>query len=103
MATGMSTRFPSTPPFPSSSSSSLLLPRAYPTRSADDARGRASGYGRGGEEEGRREEEGLAFNYLGFPRREAIHLRVYAIFEGRGRREEEEEEEEGRGRDCQRM
>ena len=25
---------------------------------------------------------GLAFNYLGFPREEAIHLRVYAIFEG---------------------
>lgn len=42
-----------------------------------------SGYGR--EERGGRE-EGLAFNYLGFPRQEAIHLRVYAIFEG-GREE----------------
>ena len=26
--------------------------------------------------------EGLAFNYLGFPRQEAIHLRGYAIFGG---------------------
>ena len=31
---------------------------------------------------GREETEGLAFNYLGFPRQEAIHLRVYAIFGG---------------------
>lgn len=37
--------------------------------------------GRRGEGMGRRV-EGLAFNYLGFPRQEAIHLRVYAIFEG---------------------
>jgi len=35
------------------------------------ARGFAAGWG------------GLAFNYLGFPREEAIHLRVYAIFEGK--------------------
>lgn len=30
----------------------------------------------------RGERGGLAFNYLGFPREEAIHLRVYAIFGG---------------------
>lgn len=65
----------------------LLLPppRAYPTRSADDTRGEGERIRkeRGGGVEGGRE-EGLAFNYLGFPRQEAIHLRVYAIFEGRG-------------------
>lgn len=31
---------------------------------------------------GERRRGGLAFNYLGFPREEAIHLRVYAIFGG---------------------
>lgn len=80
MATGMSTRFPSTPPF-SSPLPARIQPGPRMIRGGGE--GERIRKERGGGVEGGRE-EGLAFNYLGFPRQEAIHLRVYAIFEGRG-------------------